>query len=374
MFRGVQEVFGLTLNPRTCIQLVPKFPPSVSGVGDYAYLLASELRKSCSWDSTFLVFDNASASSKNVDAGFPITDVDRSASALESHLDRWDGPIVLHYVGYGYNKRGCPVWLQYALKRWRAAGGNRVLITMFHELFAFGPPWRSSFWTSPLQRSIASGLASISDAAISNSAIGVRYLSRVKNAIRIPVFSNVGELECLPRWESRNKHLCIFGGGWYSASKETHKRSLEQICKILEIEKVIWIGKPRSNVDIEGIPSDRVGILNAGEVSEVMSHSRYAYLDYSKGYMGKSGVFAAFATHGVVVLSTQAQLTPDDGLFNREHGLTVAELESGVSDTELEQISANIWSWYNAHSIVKTSRVYGDLLDNLIKSSAAIEH
>jgi hypothetical protein len=361
------------LNPRTCLQLVPKFPPSVSGVGDYAYLLASELRKSCSWESSFLVFDHASSSSKNVDAGFPFTDVERSTSAMASHLDLWDGPIVLHYVGYGYHQRGCPVWLQYALRRWRAVGGNRVLITMFHELFASGPPWRSSFWTSPLQRRIAFGLASISDAAVSNSAKGVRYLSRMKKAIRIPVFSNVGELDCLPRWESRNKHMCIFGSGWYSSSEETHKRSLEQICKILEIDKVIWIGRPRSDVAITGIPIDRVGMLNASEVSEVMSNSKYAYLDYSRGYIGKSGVFAAFATHGMVVLSTKDQLTPDDGLFNREHGLTVAELELGVSDTELEQISANIWTWYNAHSIVKTSRAYGDLLDNLTKSSAAIE-
>ena len=31
-----------------------------------------------------------------------------------------------------------------ALERWRHTNDKRLLVTMFHELYAFGPPWTSS--------------------------------------------------------------------------------------------------------------------------------------------------------------------------------------------------------------------------------------
>jgi len=49
------------------------------------------------------------------------------------------------------------------LQRWRTASINRLLVTMFHEVYATGPPWASSFWLSPLQRNLAARLAQMSD-------------------------------------------------------------------------------------------------------------------------------------------------------------------------------------------------------------------
>ncbi|MFZ4728709.1 MAG: glycosyltransferase family 1 protein, partial [Pseudanabaena sp.] len=69
-------------------------------------------------------------------------------------------PVLLHYVGYGYAKRGCPVWLVDGIQRWKNLYPDRLLVTMFHELHASGtPPWTSSFWLSPLQKNLVTRLA-----------------------------------------------------------------------------------------------------------------------------------------------------------------------------------------------------------------------
>src|SRR5262245_52331834 len=140
------------------IQIVPRLPPAINGLGDYAFLLARELRATHDIHSHFIVCDPDLESTGSLD-GFPVRCVAaRTASDMVDLLEgmlRSDATALLHYVGYGYADRGCPFWLVQGLEQWRRRGGGRRLVTMFHELYAFGPPWRSSFWTMPLQRSIA---------------------------------------------------------------------------------------------------------------------------------------------------------------------------------------------------------------------------
>src|SRR5262245_33289304 len=139
------------------IQIVPRLPPAINGLGDYAFLLARELRATHDIHSNFIVCDPDLESTGSLD-GFPVQCVAaRTASDVGDVLEGMSGrdtTIFLHYVGYGYDKRGCPSWLVEGLEQWRRLAGGRRLVTMFHELYAFGMPWRSSFWTMPLQRSI----------------------------------------------------------------------------------------------------------------------------------------------------------------------------------------------------------------------------
>ena len=76
--------------------------------------------------------------------------------------------LLLHYVGYGYDRRGAPGWLPAALEARRRVADRPRIAAVFHEVAAFGPPWRSSFWLAPLQRSIASRLLHLSDAAVTS--------------------------------------------------------------------------------------------------------------------------------------------------------------------------------------------------------------
>src|SRR5258708_4405092 len=144
------------------IQIVPRLPPSISGVGDYAFLLAGELRRAHGIETTFVVGDPDWKNAENLKAemlktefeldGFKVFCVnERRAEELLRLLSQPETPstVLLQYVGYGFEKRGCPAWLVNALREWKhgAASEIRALVTMFHELYARrGAVWTSSFW------------------------------------------------------------------------------------------------------------------------------------------------------------------------------------------------------------------------------------
>src|SRR5437867_482095 len=99
------------------VQILPRLPPSISGVGDYAYLLARELRATREIHTHFIVCDPFWEGAGHLD-GFTVNRVnDRRPHELMKQISHCEMPaaLVLQYVGYGYQKRGCPVWLVKAL-------------------------------------------------------------------------------------------------------------------------------------------------------------------------------------------------------------------------------------------------------------------
>src|SRR5438093_5969188 len=162
-------------------QIVPGLPPVISGVGDYAYLLARQLRAAHDIHTRFVVCDARWQGAKD----FEEFSVDRIRAQQSEELEKELGAsgmpstVLLHYVGYGYQKRGCPFWLVQALESWKKRDTNRRLVVMFHELYAFGPPWRSSFWTSPLQRGLTKSLALLSDHCVTNLKNSMQGLVRM---------------------------------------------------------------------------------------------------------------------------------------------------------------------------------------------------
>ena len=148
------------------IQIVPRLPPAIDGLGDYAFYLAKQLRNDWEIDSHFIVGNPQWKSEQPI--GFPVVTIDERSSAslleaLQSPSRSLISSVLLHYVGYGYAKRACPFWLTRGLDQWKRQRPHRRLITVFHEIYAFGPPWSSSFWTSPFQKLLAKRLAIISE-------------------------------------------------------------------------------------------------------------------------------------------------------------------------------------------------------------------
>src|ERR1044071_8356601 len=94
------------------VQIVPYLPPTPSGVGDYAFLLARELRAAHGIDTRFLLADGSWSGERQID-GFALESIANcNASRFEKLLrsSSTAAPVILHYVGYGYEKRGCPLW------------------------------------------------------------------------------------------------------------------------------------------------------------------------------------------------------------------------------------------------------------------------
>src|SRR2546429_1310848 len=155
------------------VQIVPRLPPATDGLGDYALNLARELHVNFGIESRFIVCDPTWIGKDEVE-GFSTHQLkDCSADSLKSILLNLKpfSAVLLHYVGYGYARRGAPVWLVNGLGRWSKYRSDTRLLMMFHEISASGPFWTSAFWLSPLQRHLAARLAQLSDGCLTNMQI-----------------------------------------------------------------------------------------------------------------------------------------------------------------------------------------------------------
>lgn len=345
------------------IQIVPYLPPTVSGVGDYALILAHGLRDSHNWNTIFVVaHPNEGQTEIEGFAVTPLLDHGRSAisDAFSGHTQ-----VLLHYVGYGYQKRGCPFWLLQSLKAWKRQKADARLATMFHELYANGPPWRSSFWTSPMQRKICHDLARLSDQIVTNREASAEILKRMsvrEDVVNLPVFSNVGEPQIRVPIEQREPRLVIFGGaGWRSRALKVGLKDIRAACQMWAIEEVIEIGPGESPDANLGVPLLKMGPLAATEVSSWLNRSRLGFVSYTSSYLEKSGIHAAYAAHGVVpVLPERSLIRNTQGV---ERGIHYIGPEDGESSLKtLGACSNEVFSWYQGHRIAAQTQVFADLL------------
>jgi hypothetical protein len=359
-------------NLNTVISIVPRLKPAIDGVGDYALNLARQLRKDFNIQTRFIVGDPTWHGAEEIE-GFPVSKVrDRSPTPLLSLLSGNDdklptnAPILLHYVGYGYAKRGCPVWLIDGLQSWKSLYPQRSLVTMFHEISAFGPPWTSAFWLSSLQRNLARKLATVSRSCITSKqsyAELLRQLSR-RQQIEIdclPVFSNIGEPECLHLLERRSRKLVVFGNGKYR--RQVYDRclpSLHKICQMLEIQEIIDIGVPTglNFKEISIIPILEQGILASSTISEIMQDAIAGFLDFPPpSYLAKSTIFASYCAHGLIPCLVDYSPISIDGLESGQHYWSDGcNLE--LSLVRGQEIADRANQWYQAHSLSAQSKSF----------------
>jgi len=353
------------------VQIVPCLPPSISGVGDYALLLAEELRRSHNIHTRFIVGRTEWEGPAEFN-GVSVTKIaERTASHLKCLLNEQAGselPVLLQYVGYGYEKRGCPVWLVKGLQDWRRASAQRRLVTMFHELYAFGPPWRSSFWASPLQRWLAAELASISDSCVTNMRRYARYLeSRLPHRSRhidvMPVFSNVGEPETQD--SQRRMEMVIFGGaGWRELAYTRCRQDLIDACRKLNVTRLHDIGPPLAVRHQLPVEVTWHGLLSAPEIGEIMQTSLAGFFTYPVPFLGKSGIFAAYAAHGLASITFDGNNKHNEDLLqDAEHFLTYGTLARDLAAINVTRKAVH--RWYAEHDLVAQTQKYAAILRRL---------
>ena len=106
--------------------------------------------------------------------------------------------VIVHISGYGYQKRGAPVWLLNGIRAWKKEHPGIRLIGIFHELFATGHVWQSSFWLSSAQSYVTRELWRLCDGGLATNQAYFDQLAAWRPTMRdrlktMPVFSNVGE-------------------------------------------------------------------------------------------------------------------------------------------------------------------------------------
>ena len=352
------------------ISIVPRLPPSIDGVGDYALNLARQLRKDFNIQTHFIVGNHQWQGASEIE-DFPVSQVaNSSANALLELLadDHQSSSILLHYVGYGYAQRGCPVWLVEALQCWKSLSSKRVLVTMFHELYASSKlPWQSSFWLSSLQKNLVSRLAQLSDRYITSKQSYADILVKLSNRKHtqidtLPVFSNIGEPDKIPSdLSKRQLKLVIFGGvanriRVYQESQNT----LDYVCKSLDIKEILDIGIQTGITPsaIGNVPILELGKKSSQEISDILTDSFVGFLDYDSAYLAKSTIFAAYCSHRILPINAKGSKLVIDGIEVNKHYWFPESQSANLTDEFLQSIANEAYAWYQLHSLSSHTKLF----------------
>jgi hypothetical protein len=361
------------------IHVMPRRTAEPNGVADYALALARALRSYRGVNSVFL------SGTPSVDA-MPVEDdwktvcvPKRKGQVLADTIRLLSAEtnaraVVLHFSGYGYHKRGVPVWLVQGLRIWRRRAGATPLLTIFHELYASGRPWQSAFWLCPLQKWIARNILNLSSVAITPTDLYSKRLSgwRDGSAIKItamPVFSGVGEPGCGSPPCARAATAVVFGlAGVEDRLFRIYRQKMEGIISALGIEKIFDIGPRLFSIPgtLAGAPVISKGVLPQCALSEQLHHARFGFLAYPLDFVGKSGVFAAYAAHGVVPIVLSEKLGTFDGLQPSRHFVDGLRLATRVGTEDLASIQDKLFTWYTSHSV----KVQAEYLMNSISRAS----
>ncbi len=356
------------------IQIVPYLPPKLSGVGDYALLLARELRETHDLHTRFILCDPAWVGPSELE-GFPVARIpERARQGLATLLGPERGknpPLLLHYVGYGYEHRGCPSWLVSGLEAWRDAAATNCLATFFHELYVpRSRIWNSSFWNAGWQRKLTARLAQISDSCFTNRAESAKELEKMapRHAGRIavrPVFSNFGEPAELAPVKARPAQAVQFGGfGRGFTRRDEAVPLLLGACRQLGIERLVAIGADLADLKHKGLEVQAWDRISPAQASKVLSNSRVGFLDYFDGYLGKSGIFAAYCSHALVPVLFSANRSEADGLRGGRHFLVASPPEPGLLMANQQEIADAAREWYRGHGLAKTTATIAAAMRN----------
>jgi len=339
------------------VQITPNFPPLVCGVGDHAAHIASAFERMGAHLHTVV------ANEHPISKGGQSLDGVRSAHALADALrGSGAGAVIVHFSGYGYGRHGLCDWLVEGLNSWKEEQPQGRIVTIFHEVYATGPIWRRSFWTSRPQRRIARDLARISDRCFVSSAVGADQLHKIGAPgiyEVLPVFSNVGEPAEVAPLLDRLPLAVVFGGCGqrrrvYEAL-ERHPRQTERLLSELKIDRILDIGPDLQLADrIAGRPVEALGVLPANQVSETLLASRLGLLDYPGNRLTKSGILAAYLAHGVFAFNLGGDASPAGEADVPPHGAGAASLDSIAAYGQATAAAGH--AWYRKHGVAVVAR------------------
>jgi len=260
--------------------------------------------------------------------------------------------VILHYSGYGYARRGAPLWL---LRRLREARPHmRAFGVFFHELYADGPPWGSAFWLSPLQRHIAAELATLADFWLTNREGSARWLNTHAPARLhgvLPVFSNLGESSV--NHGDRRAAVVVLGGAVLRA--ETYHAAGDALFDWVRRAgfELHDVGPPLAEPALAARLAEQGvvvhGRLEADEAARLLSASTYGVLAYPVDYAAKSGVFAAYCAHAICPVLLTRRSGVHDGLTLQHYLPSVAAMTPDMPAAW--RIGQAARAWYAPHAV-----------------------
>jgi hypothetical protein len=353
----------------TLLQIVPRVPGGLDGVGDHALTIARKLRENFGCDTVFATFKPLSPEETN---GFDVLPLD---TLLQNSTAKFDH-VLFHYVNYGFQKRGVPFRLLSILRSLRQPGQGR-LVTIFHELYASGPPWTSAFWLRPLQIDLARQVARMSDTCIVSTDNFRRELRRMVPHAEIalhPIPSGLGEpfLSANQIAHRDPQRWAIFGGtGLVERSLRAFLQILPRIPNSIAPHSMFVLGgeeNPATQsllVDLvrrgtdspgRGIESDYRPRIAAADASEILETCAFAFFDYfhrpdvETSIILKSSAFASACAHAVIpVLPHRGSPIAMDGDALPGPFFIDGNRAEIPGEEARARIATEIYAWYQRH-------------------------
>ncbi|WP_373541656.1 hypothetical protein [Chamaesiphon sp.] len=362
------------------LQIIPTPPNSSDGIGDYALLLAIQLRQDFQVDTRFLVFRDDVPVEPTIN-GFASSRLPaHNPAAFCSSIPADTKVIIIHFSGYPYfhtNLKGAfgigtPFWLIDAL-RLVVKSHQLKLIVMFHELPKLH--WQQFYvfeFLNPIHSIVSRRLARMADAVLTSSTNLQAILSQWlgKDITKISIFSGIGEPESVPPFGARQPHLVIFGGSPRNRIYQNHFPALIQSCKLLGIEAIYDIGPP---LKLPEDPSSEIelvamGFLSQAEISQRLLTARIGCIDYTPfpGNLAKSSVFAAYCAHGLLPILTRYNPSEADGLHLDRHYLVLGNKLDDVNLDRAAAIADRAHEWYQSHTIAEIAKTFFACIANAI--------
>lgn len=360
------------------IQIVPARRVAPEGVGDYARLIAERMEAEYGITTSFVSCTPLPAAERLDDRWETIEIAARNADALIAVLDRLHGdgpdiPILLQLSGYGFHRKGVSLWVDAALRRWRAKRPGARLMTVFHELRATGPIWTSPFWVGWAQAWSARRLLAQSVAGIATTRHNVEQLRAGAGGpplFWMPCFATIGEPPagaCVAA-SARPARLAVFGrASVLDTVYRVELAAVERFVRANAITEIVDIGgRPTPPpATIAGVPVRALGEISPETVSAELSQARFGALVYEADRLAKSSIFAALCAHGTIPLCLNGQRGDRDSLAPNVNYLKFRGDETAPAPDSrcLDQLQAAARCWYEPHSIGQvTERIHAQLI------------
>jgi hypothetical protein len=132
------------------------------------------------------------------------------------------------------------------------------------------------------------------------------------------------------------------------------------------IERVVLLGRgDAAGWSASGLIVEAAGVIAREDASRLLAESRVGCLDYYDGYLGKSGVFAAYSAHALVPLLLRNNHSEADGLeINRQFWAADAlPHESGTAAQQ--KVADQARRWYDAHALATAAQTYATAMNGL---------
>ena len=274
--------------------------------------------------------------------------------------------VILHYVNYGYQARGIPFGLVPIMTNLRQTCRGRVL-TIFHELYASGAPWKSAFWLQPVQKRIARTLAQLSEVCVVSSEAMLRDLRRLTSNAKgmvHPVLSNFGEPDLSPgQFLQRDPHHWTICGGTalIERSLKSFRKIMNRIPEGMAPRQLsVFGGNDNSAIRslLEcGIQTDYRPRIDPADASSILSASSFLWLDYfdrpdvPMEFVLKSTAFAAACAHGVVPIFPQrsSEISIEGDRLPGPFFINADSSELPAMDVR-PNLAEQFYGWYQRHA------------------------